>query len=181
MVSIINMNSFIMNDADFYGHNDADMLEVGNSGLNSAEQRSHFAFWAAMKSPLIMGTNLTALSEESIAVLQNRYLLSFNQDPVYGAAAKPYKWGTNADWTFNATNPAEYWAGKSQVGTLVLMLNTQVSSRNMTADFSEIPGLQCNHAHEIIDVWTGDNLGRFENNFTTVVGPHDTAVLLLSP
>ena len=39
------------------GHfNDADMLEVGNGDLTLAEQRSHFALWCIMKSPLILGT-----------------------------------------------------------------------------------------------------------------------------
>lgn len=29
--------------------NDLDLLEVGNAGLTTAEQQSHFAFWAAVK------------------------------------------------------------------------------------------------------------------------------------
>ena len=33
------------------------MLEVGNGALTAAETRTHFAFWAAMKSPLLIGTN----------------------------------------------------------------------------------------------------------------------------
>jgi len=32
------------------------MLEVGNGNLTLAENRAHFALWAAMKSPLIIGT-----------------------------------------------------------------------------------------------------------------------------
>ena len=34
------------------------MLEVGNGALTAAETRKHFALWAAMKSPLLIGTNL---------------------------------------------------------------------------------------------------------------------------
>lgn len=45
------------------------------------------------------------------------YLLAFHQDLVFGAPAMPYKWGVNADLTFNATNPAEYWSGESTQGT----------------------------------------------------------------
>jgi len=92
------------------------MLEVGQGDLTSQESRTHFALWAMMKAPLIMGTDLSTLSQENIDILQNKYLLSFNQDPVYGAPAAPYKWGTNADWTFNATYPAEYWSGGSSNG-----------------------------------------------------------------
>lgn len=45
-----------MHTVDFWGHNDPDMLEVGNGNLTLAENRAHFALWAAMKSPLIIGT-----------------------------------------------------------------------------------------------------------------------------
>ena len=37
------------------------MLEIGNGNLTIAESRSHFAFWVAMKSPLIIGTALDKL------------------------------------------------------------------------------------------------------------------------
>ncbi|KAI8625200.1 glycoside hydrolase family 27 protein [Xylariaceae sp. FL1651] len=181
VASIINMNSFIVNGVDFWGHNDADMLEIGNGGLTTAEERTHFAFWAAMKSPLLVGTNLKTASKESTAILLNKHLLAFNQDGVYGAPAKPYKWGTNPDYTFNASNPAEFWSGDSQQGTLVLMMNTLANSRNMTADFSEVPGLDADATYSILDVWTGEDLGPFTSNVTIEVATHDTSVLLLSP
>jgi alpha-galactosidase len=53
---ILNENSFYLNSVNFWGHNDADMLEIGNGDLTMAESRSHFALWAAMKSPLLIGT-----------------------------------------------------------------------------------------------------------------------------
>jgi len=174
------MNSFIVNDANFWGHPDPDMLEVGNTGLSPAEERSHFAFWAAMKSPLLIGTDLNKASNEAISIMLNKHLLAFNQDNVYGAAAKPYKWGTNPDYTFNASNPAEFWSGESQQGTLVLMLNTLDHSRNMTADFREIPSLEADGTYNILDAWTGEDLGSFTLKFTVEVASHDTAALVLS-
>ena len=68
------------------------MLEVGNGDLTLEECRSHFAFWAIMKSPLLIGTNLVNLSQEHTDILQNKYLIAFNQDPVIGKPAAPYKW-----------------------------------------------------------------------------------------
>ncbi|KAK5631163.1 hypothetical protein RRF57_006878 [Xylaria bambusicola] len=180
VTSILNMNSFNLNDVDFWGHPDADMLEVGNGGLSAAEERTHFAFWAAMKSPLLIGTNLYTASNESKSILLNKYLLAFNQDDVYGAPAKPYKWGTNPNFTFNATNPAEFWSGKSQHGTLVLMMNTLAVSRNMTADFGEIPSLDANGSYNVLDVWTGKNLGSLTSSLTVKVASHDTAALLFT-
>jgi hypothetical protein len=53
---IANENSFLMNHVNFWGHPDPDMLEVGNGKLTLAENKAHFALWAVMKSPLIIGT-----------------------------------------------------------------------------------------------------------------------------
>ncbi|KAI0408047.1 glycoside hydrolase family 27 protein [Xylaria palmicola] len=180
ITGILNLNSFMLNDVDFWGRPDADMLEVGNAGLTAAEARTHFAFWAAMKSPLLIGTDLDAASDEARSVLLNKHLLAFNQDDVYGAPAKPYKWGTNPDYTFNETNPAEFWSGESQRGTLVLLLNTLADSRNMTADFREVPSLDADATYSALDVWTGKSLGSFTSDVTVEVASHDTAVMLFT-
>lgn len=38
--------------------NDLDMLEVGNGGMTMTEYQTHFAMWAVIKSPLILGNDL---------------------------------------------------------------------------------------------------------------------------
>jgi alpha-galactosidase len=53
------------------GFNDFDMLEVGNGGLTTAEERAHFGIWAIAKSPLLIGTDLTKISNASLGVLLN--------------------------------------------------------------------------------------------------------------
>lgn len=65
----------------------ADMLEVGNGDLTPAETRTHFATWAAMKTPLLIGTDLSVISDDNLAILKNKYLLAFNQDEVVGEPA----------------------------------------------------------------------------------------------
>lgn len=56
IAEIANENTFLLDYVDFWGHPDPDMLEVGNGNLTLAENRAHFALWAAMKSPLLIGT-----------------------------------------------------------------------------------------------------------------------------
>lgn len=167
-----------MNAVDFWGHNDADMLEVGSPDLTPAETRTHFAFWAAMKSPLIIGADITTLSQEDRAVLTNEHLLAFSQDEIYGKAAAPYKWGDVADWTWNQTHPAQYWAGGSSRGTFVLMLNPFEETMDLTVDFGEVPYLEANGTYHILDAWSGRCLGPFTGRATVSVDSHDTAVLI---
>jgi len=179
ILNILNQNSFYMNSVDFWGHSDPDMLEVGNGNLSIYQERSHFALWAAMKSPLLIGADLDQLSPEQVQILANEHLLAFNQDAVFGKPAMPYKWGTNPDWTFNATHPAEFWAGPSQQGTLVLMFNPYEVLNQKVADFGEIPGLEEGASYEVLDVWSGASLGCRTGSVLANVAAWDTAALLV--
>jgi alpha-galactosidase len=168
----------VFNTKSNRSHPDADMLEIGN-GMTITQERSHFALWALLKSPLIIGTDMSLLSTDQLAILANRYLLAFHQDANYAARAVPYKWGTNADWTWNASYPAEYWAGESSNGTIVAVLNNTPDTVNKTVDFAEVPGLQSGTSYQLIDVWTGDFLGAFQDSYTPSIAANDTAVILV--
>ena len=52
------MNVQHLSSIDFWAHNDMDMMEIGNGNLTIPEQRSHFAIWAFMKSPILLGTDV---------------------------------------------------------------------------------------------------------------------------
>lgn len=52
--SFIEKNVAHLSKTDFFGHNDMDMMEIGNGGLDLPEQRTHFAAWAFLKSPILL-------------------------------------------------------------------------------------------------------------------------------
>ena len=184
VAQILNENSFYTHSTNFWGHNDADMLEVGNGNLTTQETRSHFAFWAAMKGPLLIGTNLTNLSATNVDILKNKYLLAFNQDPTIGAPATPYKWGVNPDWTFDPVHPAEYWSGnfhyQGSSKTLILMLNTEDQKAQRKAVWSDIPQLKGRgNAFEVWNAWTGRSYRCMSGGAPVTLEPHDTSVLVV--
>lgn len=45
-------------------------VQVGIGDLSTAQQRSHFALWALVKAPLLIGANLEEISEDSLAILK---------------------------------------------------------------------------------------------------------------
>ncbi|KAH8742296.1 glycoside hydrolase superfamily [Diaporthe sp. PMI_573] len=47
------------------GFNDLDMMIIGNGKLTDAEERTHFGIWAISKSPILMGTDMTKLTQGS--------------------------------------------------------------------------------------------------------------------
>lgn len=179
LMPIVNHAGFFTEYTDFWSHNDWDMLEVGNGNLTYEESRSHFALWAAMKSPLIVGTKLHGIKDEILAILSNEELVAFNQDPVVGKSAAPYKWGVNPDGTWNDTHPAEFWAGESSVGTHVFVLNSLEEDGEREVVFGEVPGLG-EGEYAVHDMWTGEDLGVFEGSITVEIAGHDTAALRIN-
>lgn len=183
LMPILNHASFFTASTGFWGHNDWDMLEVGNGNLTLEESKSHFALWAALKSPLIIGTKLDGIKPEILKILANKELVEFNQDPVYGAGIKPYKWGINPDGAWNQTHPAEFWSGQSVKGTHVFMLNTLDKPVKKTAVFDEIPELNAGGGKNkkvkylVHDMWTGKDLGVFKKEVKVPVNAHGTAAL----
>lgn len=71
--------------------NDMDMLVVGMNGKGNVavtgctveEYKTHFAFWALMGSPLIIGCDLRVADQEALDILKNRMIIDIDQDEAY--------------------------------------------------------------------------------------------------
>ncbi|KAH7869164.1 glycoside hydrolase [Lentinula edodes] len=177
---IINFNSFITQATDFHGHNDMDMLQLGNGGLTFDEAKSHFTAWALMKSPLLIGTNLSAITPEILEILTNTEILAINQDPVVGKSISPFRWGVNPDWTSNSSFPAQYYSGPSENGTVFMLLNTLNETSDMFFNLTESPWIRAGREYSVRDLWTHTENGTAIRNFTaTNVPPHGVVALLL--
>lgn len=57
-------------------------MQVGNKGLTENEQRSHFALWSLLKSPLFIGADLRTLSKSALEILLAKEVIAVNQDPL---------------------------------------------------------------------------------------------------
>lgn len=54
------------------------MLEVGNGKLDYIEDITHFALWCFVKSPLILGNDLTDINEKTLSIISNKDLIAIN-------------------------------------------------------------------------------------------------------
>jgi hypothetical protein len=73
--------------------NDPDMLYVGTGDFDAAhlvEARSHFALWAMLNAPLIIGYDLRKLTPELLSIFGNADLVALNQDPAGNQAVLAY-------------------------------------------------------------------------------------------
>jgi alpha-galactosidase len=82
MLTIFRQNVVLAEHAGPGGWNDPDMLEGGNGHMTDVEYRTHFALWCMMAAPLLIGTDLRSMSEETHAILGQRDLIAVDQDPL---------------------------------------------------------------------------------------------------
>lgn len=54
------------------------MLEVGNGGMTTREYQSHFALWALLKAPLLIGCDISNMSPETVNILTNKEVIAVN-------------------------------------------------------------------------------------------------------
>ena len=151
--------------------NDPDMLEVGNGGMTTVEDQTHFTMWCIMAAPLIAGNNLSAMSAATLAILTNAEAIAVDQDPAGEQGVK----------VVNNVSPAstnEVWSktlGYDFSTKAVVLFNRNGPATNITCNWTNI-GLQPGAA-SVRDLWTHTNYGLFTNSFTTNVPSH-AAVLL---
>ncbi len=78
MLRIIDLNDKWYNYSGKGGWNDPDMLEVGNGGMTWTEYKTHFSLWAISKAPLIIGCDITKMSNETKEILTNKEVIAIN-------------------------------------------------------------------------------------------------------
>lgn len=88
--------------------NDMDMLEVGNGGLTPNEERTHFALWAILNSPLLLGNDLRNMSPQALDILTNKEIIAINQDSLGIQGFKYKKEGAVEIWVKPMAN--DEWA-----------------------------------------------------------------------
>ena len=80
MINIIDENDKWYNYSGPGGWNDPDMLEVGNGGMTLTEYKTHFALWSISKAPLLIGCDITTMTDDIKNILTNPEVIAVNQD-----------------------------------------------------------------------------------------------------
>ncbi|KAI1814572.1 glycoside hydrolase family 27 protein [Poronia punctata] len=119
------------------GFNDLDMMIIGNGKLSEAEERTHFGIWAITKSPILMGTDMTQLSETALNLIKNKGLLAVNQDDLGQAAGTFTPPGQNGPGNGQLSR---WWAGPLSDG-VVIGLVAPDGAETVSVNFADVPGL----------------------------------------
>ncbi len=165
---IIAQNLYLSAYAGNGHYNDMDMLEIGR-GLSADEERTHFGLWCIMSSPLLIGCDLSALSDESLKLLKNRDLIALNQDPLglqaYVAA--------RADGCYVLVKDI---LRADSLTRAVAFYNPTDSLREVTLDFNDV---DLGGTVRVKDLFDGRTWSERGGRMTVGVRPHSTEIFRL--
>jgi alpha-galactosidase len=168
MVSILKQNMVLARFAGPGHWNDPDMLEVGNGGMTDTEYRSHFALWAMMAAPLLIGTDLRRATPSTMDILLNRDIIAVDQDSL-GVQGEPVR-VDNGRYVF--VKPL------SNGDRAVALFNETDLPQRITTSAAEV-GLAAQPGYLIRDLWTHTDR-HTAGTVAATVAPHGTAVFRLS-
>ena len=152
-MGIVNKMTSISHFGGPGGWNDMDMLEVGNGRLSHDEQVAHFSLWAALKSSLIMGTDITKASADTLAILGNAAVIAISQDAL----------ATPATTKKMSEGGGQLWSGPLSGGDyVVLLFNTGGANAKLSATATDIFGGDATlskQTWDIYDLWAKGGKG----------------------
>ncbi|MFJ8386472.1 ricin-type beta-trefoil lectin domain protein [Streptomyces sp. NPDC094438] len=148
--------------------NDPDFLLAGDPGLTADESRSQVALWSMMAAPMILSSDVAALSQAGRSALGNSGLLAIDQDSLGRQAGVVATNGT----TDVLTRPL---AGGDRA---VAVLNRSSSARSVSTTLASIGLPGCTVRAK--DLWSGAS-STTSSALTATVPAHGTAIWRLTP
>lgn len=144
--------------------NDMDMLivgmngkgNVGLAGCTTEEYRTHYSLWALLNSPLMIGCDVRAMTDETKEILMNPEVIAINQDIAGRQPTFVYDDKESTVWVKLLDN------GDFAIG----FFNLSDTPRQAFLSFADI-GLDrgCGKALSFRDVWKQEELGVFEDMY----------------
>ncbi len=158
--------------------NDPDMMEVGNGGMTTTEDRAHFSMWCMLAAPLIAGNDIRDMSPETTEILTNADAIAVNQDALgvqglrFAVADSIETWFKpleNGDWAMCILNRS------SEETKFEFDWSTKVYDELSDRDLNAAGG-----AYELFDIWTKKELGSTKKKLIAEIASHDVLFLRMS-
>ncbi|MER6386383.1 ricin-type beta-trefoil lectin domain protein [Streptomyces sp. NPDC001250] len=162
-------------------HNDADMLLIGdNNQLSLAEQRSQFALWSAMGSPLMISTDVRKMAADPVTyapqlnILKNADIIAVDQDTTAGGYLASRQGATDSSGVDVVVKPL------ADGSRAVVVLNKNSTATTYTLDLARVgfANLACTRTAK--DLWTGTT-SSVTGSITATIGSHDNAMYTIAP
>jgi len=159
------------------GHwNDPDMLIIGNFGLSYEQSKTQMAMWAIFAAPLLMSVDLRTIKPDYKAILQNRHIISVNQDRLGIQGRRIYKQKGIEIW---ARPILPVYRGKYSYAIVFLNRRTDGTPSEVSVTLREL-GLDHTDGYHIMDLYDNYDYGIVtpERRFKVDVNPSGSVVMI---
>lgn len=144
-MKIIDHNADLWMYASYGHYNDMDILQVGR-GMSYEEDKSHFTMWCMMQSPLLLGNDLTTMSQQTLEIVTNEEIIALNQSPFVYQARRVVDYGDEEVW---ARPLVSTMSGE----VAVALLNRSTETKTITFKLESV-GLNADKGYSAKDLWT---------------------------
>ena len=160
------------------------MLEVGN-GMSVNEDRAHFSMWCMMAAPLILGNDLSKMTDETRAIILNKKVIAIDQDKL-GVQGLRYKTEGDIEYWFKPLEGGDWAFCLLNRGTEPVECNINWQDYNLTDD--EVSHLSTSFdaiTYNIENLWELNakkaKVGNTKKALKVTVPGHDVAMYRLTP
>jgi alpha-galactosidase len=150
--------------------NDPDFLIAGD-GLTDDEARSQLALWAMMSAPLILSTDVAALSSASVSIVGNADVIAVDQDPLGVQGSLVAANGT-------VDTLAKPLSGGARAVAMLNRGNSTTTATTSTAAIGYLGGAGCGFG--LKNLWTGATSST-TGTISASIPPHGTVIFRITP
>ncbi|TMC77219.1 MAG: glycoside hydrolase family 27 protein [Chloroflexi bacterium] len=151
--------------------NDPDMLEVGNGDLTDDQSRAHFALWSMLAAPLMAGTDLRTMSDETREILIAPEIVAIDQDAGGRQGRRLSRDGDIDTWVRDLA-PEDSYA--------IAVLNRGSEAREVRVALEDI-GVAPRTNVRVRDLWRRIDVGKARREILIATSPNSATVLRISP
>ncbi len=153
------------------GHwNDPDMLEVGNGGMTTEEDRAHFSMWALISAPLLTGNDLGNMSAATREILLNKEVIAIDQDALGQQGRRILKNGDSEVWSKQLADG----------GRAVVLLNRSAAPATIDVRQTDI-GYPAGLAATVRDLWSAKESSGQIGSYSAQVPSHGVVMVKVKP
>jgi hypothetical protein len=170
IIRILDLNTYLSGFSSPGHYNDMDMLEVGH-GLPQVEDQSHFALWCILSSPLVLGNDLTRMSQQTLNLLKNEEAIAINQDTS----------GLQAHLISDDGNGGQVWGRRLHNLTsnerAAVLFNRSSAARTIKVQWKD---LDLEGSATVRDILNKKDLGSFQTEFSSSVPSHGVVFIKIT-
>jgi alpha-galactosidase len=160
------------------GWNDPDMLVIGlrnsgyikGGGCTDIEYRTQMSMWCMFSAPLMLGCDISSMSEETKTILLNKDIISIDQDPLGKQAFRVMR-----------KDGVEAWKKPLSGGKVAIaFLNRNSTDETVNTELGQLE-LDPEVRYEAYDVWKHETVKQPAGSLSAKLKSHECQVFVLTP